>query len=244
MKKFVPFLSIILVFAFGVLPVGAQKGEGKQVVKEISFKEITDENKLFERAKAGISDIDKEAIRGEGVLTNLQTNERKKTPVLTTTQLLKIEKFSDGTERNTYKTSQIGILASYSQKESGTDPTVSYRFTTTIYWQDYYPNNDPSRRYTDFYKATGSETRLDSQVRVESRKVTLTNKGWSYRLKWVNQTNTYYPGSSWSYSNPFPNGWDPVIQGAIGSKLEVILKRTTSGSSWSYTLNNYHETSP
>lgn len=89
-------------------------------------KEIKDIDKLLERAKNGVSDLDldKKGLK-KGILKNKQTGEKTEIPVHTTSQLLETRKYENGKTVKRYAINKISILDNKHFNNKSNKPSVA-----------------------------------------------------------------------------------------------------------------------
>jgi len=247
--KLLLLVSIVL-FSFSVFPIGtsAEKiGNKEKVIQR--FTEIKDINKLYERAKNGVSDVNREVEKNfvaKVVLQSTDGLENGTVQTYSTSQLLKVSEVN-GDKIETYATTTFYDISDLyngnfqtndSSNKSKYDSSISVRAYSTVY---YTTSSIDGEDYTDLTKVSGGWTILDSTVSLSNRKVNFGATGWAKSgVGYVQQTSYNNPTSN-SFSYSAPSSWAPisvVSTGRIfGVTTWVTLKRGTN-SVWELQLVN------
>lgn len=204
--------------------------------------EIRDVDKLFERAKNGISDIesDKE-INGETIQV-LKNKEGKKRDVklYRTTQKLKEIKLENGEIETQFATTVIASVSrAYDEKrsDSGSDRSVSVKSSSTLYWSNVTVKGVPS---TQHQGASGSWAVQDFNISISNRQVELGAVGYSSESFALNQYHTYdTPNNTFDF--PAPSSFKPVAtakRGFFGVNTKCTVKEISTGDTWSFIFTN------
>ena len=123
--KLIPILTLMLLICFSITMFAAPDSM-KSPTKITTYKasEITDIDKLLDRAKKEISDIPEERfVRPTYTLKNAKNNETKKGTSYVTTQLLEVS--TDGNvTTNEYATTTISIVPSASLSEDNSNLAI------------------------------------------------------------------------------------------------------------------------
>jgi hypothetical protein len=236
---FIIFLLALSTFGF---TTSAANKEKERVLVLYEREEIKDIDKLFERAKNNISDINEKKNKFSASLENNNTKQKDDLTILSTTQLLKSVKKNDGTIVNSYSTTVFAVTPSAdgsgSKNKNGWDSSYGIEAYSTYYY-DYYNKSGGTSpgEYRDLTSVKGGWKIHDSTISLSNRKVTLGASGTSYNGYYVQQITDKYPtGNSFSYSAP--SSWEPVYMsnGSVGVTTTVTLKR--GSSTWTLTLRN------
>lgn len=232
------FSSVNLIFAKENQSPGTEKSK---IIYEKS--EIKDINKLLERAKNNVSDLneDQNILQFEASLEENSKSNKEKIELKATSQLLKQTKKSDGTTISTYTTTiftqdvskNIGVLSQGSNRDLW-DGSLSVRAYSTYTFDRYEANGYV---YHDILSCSGGWQRSDSTVGMSNRIVTYGASGPRYSNDaFVQQSNTAYPsGNTFSYTAP--SSWVPVKTSfSVGVSTWVTLSK--GGSVWTLKLIN------
>jgi len=184
-------------------------GKSKVIIEK---KEITDVDKLFDRAKNGISDIkDKKDIvpKAKGMAISKESGRSVNAHLLSTTQLLKEEKLSNGDIVTTYATTNfallpesellnaaqdtISIASDASYPNSAWDSTGGVKAYGTIYWNWSY-NGGITYASMSGQTNTGGWT-LTSGYSLSNKKITYGQSGMTAFNGYKGQSSSLVPPS-------------------------------------------------
>jgi hypothetical protein len=210
MKKVV-FVIILTFFALVPNSVFASINKGNFIEEKVIFEEaeITDINKIIERAVNGESDVKDlsfEVLPSISIFGLKNINEpynEEDFEVFSTTQKLKQTQSSEGATTTEYVTNAV---VNYYNKSSGTKSDSSYTVSgvVSIRWQEKFEN---SRMYFKLYSTSGSWTLQDLTFNLSNRKVHYGQVGLEACIYYdcneiknpTSNSFTYYSPTSWSW---------------------------------------------
>lgn len=228
---------------------GDKAGKAEVIVEK---GQITDIDKLFDRAKNRISDIEDESIspKAKGMAISRESGRSIDAHVLSTTQLLKEEKQSNGDIVKTYATTSFAILpeselldgaqaamsitsfdASY--PNSAWDSSGGVRAYGTIFWKWSFFNGITFASMAD-QRNTGGWN-LTSGYTLSNKKVTFGQSGMTAQNGYKTQNSTFYPFDSLSWEYPVPFTWIAVKADQTSYLGQTVYCRVNRGSgSWDF----------
>ncbi|MDO0824869.1 hypothetical protein [Desulfosporosinus nitroreducens] len=214
-------------------------------------KQITDIDKLFDRAKKGISDIKDNDIvpQAKGEAISKESGISIKAHLLSTTQLLKEEQLPGGDIVKTYATTNFalvpesqlldaaqGIASDSSLTDSDWDKTDGVKAYGTIYWNYSY---NGGVKYASMAGQTnkGGWSPL-SGYSLSKKKVTYGQSGMTASNGAKTQSSSITPSAlTWSYK--VPSKWIPVKADStsyMGQSAYALVSR--GSSSWGFWFYN------
>ncbi|MFC4767554.1 hypothetical protein [Effusibacillus consociatus] len=248
----------LLVFGMCLVTLGSGAlAQSTSETPKILFEkeEIKDQKSLFERASKGITDLEKKPFSSVAELENTKTKVKEKVKTYTTTQRIKVEKHPDGSVKESFVTTSFALIptnksninesvttegynGSGSLYNSGTDPSISVKAYSTIYWDNWYdPNNN---LYYDLTKVTGGWEPQDSYIQISNRYINLSAIGWAYGVGRVNQGLQVHASIN-TFSVTAPSEWYPIHAKDTYRTFGSHQKCTISDSSdtWTFDFYNY-----
>jgi len=164
------FMVAASVPAFAVSDVSVK--ESKLLYQSQEIKNV---DKLFERAKNGVSDIESDK-EGNGAVSQILKNKEGKqrdVRLYKTTQKLKEIKLANGETETQYATTVIASVSrTYdgNRSDSGSDVSVSVKSSSTFYWSNVTINGISCIKHQG---ASGSWVISDSNISISNRQVEL-----------------------------------------------------------------------
>lgn len=231
----VPALGAAILFSGTHTNVFAANNDNQKAKTIESHQEITDLNKLYERAQKGISDLSFSSEKSLSTKSSLSLKEKSNNNELNfhkyqTAQLLTVKQEADGTKIKTYavttmevaptqtvktntiapKNNLIRMSVDASKSDSKWDSTIGVKAYSTVYYDN---KTDPrGSKHWDMSKVKGGWKVTDNRYSLSGMKVTYGQNGWSYWKGGVvtGQVSTKYPkGTTFSYT--VPSSWKPVV---------------------------------
>lgn len=217
-------------------------GKAEVIVQK---EQITDTDKLFDRAKNHISDIDDESIspKASGKAISRESGRSIDAHILSTTQLLKAEKQSNGDIVKTYATTSFAVLpesellsttsSDASYPNSGWDSTFGVMAYGTIYWNWSYVNGITFASMASQYNSGGWS--LQSGYTLSNKLVTFGQSGITAWNGYQTQNSTFNPFDSLSWNYPVPFTWIAVKADSTSYLGQTVYCRVNRGSgSWDF----------
>lgn len=239
-RKFAGLLLSSFMLVASVPAFAASDLSVKEAKVIYQSKEIKDINKLLERAKNGISDIDEatSSFDSEVIKHDKSGVKTEKIKTYKTTQKLSVEQLPNGDTVESFSTVAIAsISGDGSQYGTKDDDSLGVKAYSTIYWD--YVYNGSGARYMKNKGVDGGWKISDSQLRVTNPIVRIGVTGIGLDNSNVQKSIDCIP-SQLTYSFPAPSNWQAVktaVSHKVGATIFATIK-DTSNQTWSLVLHN------
>lgn len=249
-------ISLCVLLSLVMLVVAPGALASSQVADVIYEKTpIQDLEVLFDRAINGVTDLDSEShgLKSHAVLEDKITGAKKNIEVFKTTEVIKVQKYKNGSTKKSYATTAFAIVpfendtvgfkkplellaytgdlrllaftSDFDKGGSNWDPTGGVRAYSRIYWDEY---NIGGSTFVGLVGAEGNWQNYDyPQTLVLDKTVLLGQEGWKSDTHYFNGEIEYSPpGSSFSY--PAPSSWNTQENAVKESFYDIVGCLTTA----------------
>ncbi len=249
-KKSMCIVSALLITVSLGSAVDGNEVKAKEIEKPkvvYSSKEVKDIDRLYEMAKNGETDQEKDLESKVAMKGNVTSGDGLNVENLSTSQLLKVTKEGDKTTE-TYATTGFAVTHTPSgdfgvqdtSNRSKWDESIGVKAYSTVYYNIEFDRN--KKDYLKFTKITGGWTVQDKSISLSNRKLVYGANGSANGSSWITQTSSITPSKN-SFSvnvvKKHPK-WKAVTDITDGSSLggnsTVKLKRRSS--TWTLQLTN------